>query len=366
MKLWSVLYGVPRIRIISVIVAFSIVIAGSGALVALNGAATKKVTTVSASYPVLREGSVGAAVKALQAQLNTWGAKPAVVVDGIFGPKTLAATKAFQRARKLAAKGIVGPQTWTALLTNAPMPKASSKPSPTPAPNRASTPQYWTMAPSANGGQTAFPRDDTYCADHIAPEPERIPANYTANHTPGPADPSTIPWGPWTKDQGELWTGYLSKVDGHFTGTTDEILEWAACKWGLDENWLKAEAVVESSWYQSEIGDGGLSYGILQVKDSGSTPLTNDAWGGYPWTQNSTAVDADFVAAYLRATFDGARDTSFYDGQTVGQIAAAHGWDYVMWGAVGSWYSGDWYADGAQDYFASVQNNLASSTWKTY
>ena len=166
------------------IVAFSIVIAGSGALVALNGAATKKVTTVSASYPVLREGSVGAAVKALQAQLNTWGAKPAVVVDGIFGPKTLAATMAFQRARKLAAKGIVGPQTWTALLTNAPMPKASSKPSPTPAPNRASTPQYWTMAPSANGGQTAFPRDDTYCADHIAPEPERIPANYTANHTP--------------------------------------------------------------------------------------------------------------------------------------------------------------------------------------
>ena len=362
MKLWSVLYGVPRIRIISAIVALAIVISGSCALVALNGAAPKKATTVSASYPVLREGSAGAAVKALQAHLNTWGAKPAVVVDGIFGPQTLAAIKAFQRARKLGAEGIVGPETWRALLTNAPRPE----PSTTPAPNPASTPQYWTMAPSANSGQTAFPRDDTYCANHIAPQPERIPANYKANHTPGPADPSTIPWGPWTKDQGQLWTDYLSKVDGHFTGTTDEILEWAACKWGLDENWLKAEAVAESSWYQSEIGDDGVSYGILQVKDSGSTPLTNDAWGGYPWTQNSTAVDADFVAAYLRATFDGARGTSFYDGQTVGQIAAAHGWDYVMWGAVGSWYSGDWYADGAQDYFGTVQNNLASSAWKSY
>ena len=36
--------------------------------------------------------------------------------DGIFGPKTLSSVEAFQRANHLAADGVVGPLTWTALL----------------------------------------------------------------------------------------------------------------------------------------------------------------------------------------------------------------------------------------------------------
>jgi peptidoglycan hydrolase-like protein with peptidoglycan-binding domain len=37
-------------------------------------------------------------------------------VDGIFGPKTEAAVRAFQQNENLAVDGIVGTQTWTALL----------------------------------------------------------------------------------------------------------------------------------------------------------------------------------------------------------------------------------------------------------
>ena len=216
------------------------------------------------------------------------------------------------------------------------------------------------MAPSANGGQSAFPRDDTYCANHIAPQPERIPANYTANHTPGPADPATIPWGPWTKDQGELWTDYLSKVDGHFTGTDDEILEWAACKWGLDENWLKAEAVAESSWYQSEIGDDGLSYGILQVKDSSSTPLTNDAWGGYPWTQILPQLTPISLLRTCVPLLMGSGDLLLRRGRPSARLRQRMAGINVMWGAVGSWYSGDWYADGRRTTL-----RLYRTTWRT-
>ena len=76
--------------------------------------------------PMLRQGDTGAAVKTLQTRLDAWGAT--LVVDGDFGPDTLAAVKAFQAAHKLSVDGIVGPLTWAAL--NEP----PSGPQPYPAP----------------------------------------------------------------------------------------------------------------------------------------------------------------------------------------------------------------------------------------
>jgi peptidoglycan hydrolase-like protein with peptidoglycan-binding domain len=70
----------------------------------------------------VRRGSRGAAVSELQTRLNVWIARtPGVglaplAVDGIFGPKTDAAVRAFQRAGRLLVDGVVGPQTWGALL----------------------------------------------------------------------------------------------------------------------------------------------------------------------------------------------------------------------------------------------------------
>lgn len=60
-------------------------------------------------------GIVNSNVTAIQAKLAALGFNPGPV-DGIFGPKSLAAIKAFQKSRGLAADGIVGPLTWHALF----------------------------------------------------------------------------------------------------------------------------------------------------------------------------------------------------------------------------------------------------------
>lgn len=65
--------------------------------------------------PTLRSGSRGPDVLYLQGRLNARGATPPLVLDGIFGPKTNAAVRAFQGSRGLVVDGIVGPKTWTAL-----------------------------------------------------------------------------------------------------------------------------------------------------------------------------------------------------------------------------------------------------------
>jgi peptidoglycan hydrolase-like protein with peptidoglycan-binding domain len=69
--------------------------------------------------PQLSIGSQGPAVKEMQGLLNYWGCS--LVKDGIFGPKTLAAVKAFQEWVFLTPDGIVGPKTWHALYDSAPV-----------------------------------------------------------------------------------------------------------------------------------------------------------------------------------------------------------------------------------------------------
>jgi hypothetical protein len=64
--------------------------------------------------PLLRRGSRGDAVRDLQAALLRAGFSPGPI-DGIFGPQTEGAVRAFQLARSLLLDGIVGPQTWGAL-----------------------------------------------------------------------------------------------------------------------------------------------------------------------------------------------------------------------------------------------------------
>lgn len=70
----------------------------------------KPVTT----YPTLRKGSRGEAVKILQQRLNSFGYP--IVCDSIFGNNTYNAVIAFQGEKNLVKDGIVGSKTWTALM----------------------------------------------------------------------------------------------------------------------------------------------------------------------------------------------------------------------------------------------------------
>lgn len=65
--------------------------------------------------PTIRRGSRGQDVATAQTALNSLGYN-AGRVDGVFGAGTEGAVKQFQAAHRLLVDGIVGPQSWAALL----------------------------------------------------------------------------------------------------------------------------------------------------------------------------------------------------------------------------------------------------------
>ena len=65
---------------------------------------------------LLRYGDRGTAVREAQQALLRSGFNPGPA-DGVFGPKTQAAVKAFQKARGLAVDGLIGPKTLASLGT---------------------------------------------------------------------------------------------------------------------------------------------------------------------------------------------------------------------------------------------------------
>ena len=70
--------------------------------------------TLGAEAEVLKNGSTGAQVKTVQTKLKNWGYYTGSV-DGIYGPKTVAAVKYFQRVNGLTQDGIVGAKTAAAM-----------------------------------------------------------------------------------------------------------------------------------------------------------------------------------------------------------------------------------------------------------
>ncbi len=84
-------------------------------------------------------------------------------------------------------------------------------------------------------------------------EPRRANARY--NHTV-PSHVRLQPENVADHAYDPRWNGYiLRRVTGHFTGTTDEIFQWAAAKWGLPDNVLRTIAYMESDWHQRNYGD---------------------------------------------------------------------------------------------------------------
>ena len=225
-----------------------------------------------------------------------------------------------------------------------------------------SKPNYFGTEPSH---ASYLPRSDSYCASAVnAHFWEPRPDNYQANQTVLPPPHGWNDENYWT-----MWRDKRAKVTGNFKGTTTEILQWAACKWGIDEDTIRAAAVHESYWHMSTVGDvcgpvGEASYGILQIKNKDCSGAMIQ--GGYPDTTKATALDADWYAARMRSCYDG----DFYDGgnwlyrgQTVDQIAKKNGWSFVFWGCIGFHYSGNW--SPGQPYELEVRQYLAKRAWET-
>ena len=100
------------------------------------GKAAKDTRPTPSNARPVGKGETGKRVSDLQARLNALGAKPPLKLDGIFGPKTLAAVRAFQKSHGLKVDGLVGPLTTAALRTRH---TATAKPSAKPPAKAAKT-----------------------------------------------------------------------------------------------------------------------------------------------------------------------------------------------------------------------------------
>jgi hypothetical protein len=192
------------------------------------------------------------------------------------------------------------------------------------------------------------------------PRPENYPENLTTGNAVGSI----------TADPDNARPDFTERVNGGFTGTTDELVQFYACKWGWDEDYLRAVMVQESNWSQEQLGDfepqsGGncrpgygdpcpTSFGITQVR----TYFYPDTW---PNARDSTPFNIDYYLANQRACYEGhttwLNDPSRqYQGKTYGAGDA--------WGCIGWWFSGGtWWGPANQDYISKVQGRLAARVW---
>lgn len=244
---------------------------------------------------------------------------------------------------------------------------------------------------------------------------EPRPTNFQENHTMPAVGAmaaafATRPRGSEYDSRWDSWL--LPRVSGRFTGTTDEIFQWAACKWGLSDNLLRGMAVRESTWFQvlhftdgqcywnRGCGDafsgpnadtvtycnglatsGGHDYQTdTNSASAGKYPYTpaagmcpktfsilgimsweNPAWvapapayaqnqnGTFPFTRDSTAAAADYLAGYIRGCYNG----------------------WIHWlgpagdmnGCVGAWYAGNWHSADGDAYAGRVQTEITNLTW---
>lgn len=204
------------------------------------------------------------------------------------------------------------------------------------------------------------------CEQWVRPTAEVVPENTPYNQTTG---------------KSVVGQTYLSsnidaadleaRIDGDYTGTTDEIIQWGACKWGFDEDLVRAQAYVESTWFAGKLGDCGedaqpetggkggcASVGIMQVRSANLDPVFPGVW---PESWKSTALNIDYALAVKRACFEG------YEVWLQDQPDARAPYDSGdEWGCMGRWFSGTWYNDPANDYLEEVQRRLEERAWETY
>ena len=211
---------------------------------------------------------------------------------------------------------------------------------------------------------------DAQCAAAIRPTPENKRMNVTFNATRGTQHLGS---NFFTSSDPRANTQIAARVTGNFVGTTDEIIQWVACKWGIDEDLVRAQDALESWWRQTNLGnwttnaarcapghplgaDGKPgecpgSWGALQV----NYYYYSSAW---PSVALSTAFNLDTAYAVWRACFEG-YEWWLNDVTHVGLYVAGD-----VWGCMGRWNTGKWHTPEAETYISDVQSRLATRFWE--
>ncbi|MFN8020782.1 MAG: hypothetical protein U0Q03_04565 [Acidimicrobiales bacterium] len=203
----------------------------------------------------------------------------------------------------------------------------------------------------APGGQ--LPSDEACAAAVRAnPSPENRPRNVSYNNTAWHSIP-----------------GFYERATGNFTGSTDDIIRWTACKWGYDEYVLRAQAARESTGKMDALGVWvSNSAQCLPGHPIGADGRPGQCPGaigiiqifGYYFPQaiegstRSTAYNLDIGIAIWRDCYEGG-ESWLGNGYHAGDL----------WGCVGRFYSGAWYDSGANWYINELQTWAAQKYWET-
>jgi hypothetical protein len=213
---------------------------------------------------------------------------------------------------------------------------------------------------------------ESTCAARIVPSSfEPRSDNYAANHqVPTAGQIANLqPWNP-SIGMDSKSDSLRKQITGNYTGTTDEILQWVACKWGIDVNIVRAEAITESNWHQSQLGDYTTnqslcppgtwngsscyqSYGILQIKYT----YFKTEW---PMSRQDTAFNAEFVYGWIRNCYEGWANYLYGLTPSPG-YPSYHAGD--IWGCLGFWFSGGWYTSGAINYINITMQYYQQKPW---
>jgi hypothetical protein len=238
-------------------------------------------------------------------------------------------------------------------------------PAPAPAPLPAAAVTTWRAAGAA-------PLSDAEAAAGVRAAPENRPANAAANaYRPTAAELTTFRTGQ-TDVYGRTALAYnrlTANVTGAFSGTTDEILQWAARKWGIPEDVVRAVAANESWWNMSQLGDrltvsDPLSYPLLSRISGTSDVYQSLGTMQVKWTPQglhqgteslrwkSTAFNVDYWGSVVRYYYDGLCDW----------CSAGYGAGQA-WSSIGAWYNPSPWNTGSQTYQDQVKALVAQRPW---
>ena len=258
---------------------------------------------------------------------------------------------------------------------------------------------------SPPGSWSALP-DDEGCSRRVHTSTwEPRPDNYYPNHMVPPRQGvrSSLAALPRNSSYASRWYRWLlPRVSGAHVGTTDENIQWAACKWGISDNLLRAVAVHESTWTQYDtyrsgrcvqkmgcgdlitqstaasreycafISQAGHDYerdygrgrcpatfsivGVKSWRDPRWGAMPHNQNGTFPYNRDSTAFALDYLGSFLRGCYEG----------WVSWLANTGDRSYAagdLRGCLGAWYAGAWRSAPAKTYVSLVMRDMRERAW---
>jgi len=334
--------------------------------------------------------------------------------------------------------------TPTGTATASPTPTVDPPPTPTTAPTPTAAPtETATSTPVKTATPTATPTTTAHysmqgpgaslpteasCVSAVNASP--IPENAPWNENDGTGYNSNLPPAGGVPDYfyanapccNEMPSSDFAAVDGNYSGSTDDLIRITACKWGIDEDYVRSQAWIESDWHQdcaaahggsgcNEGGDlnnpsgdpsglavtaitpGGVFSDFNGFGDPGSSSDHWDSWSivqtkvyyawmTWPMMEESTPFGLDYRYAEMRGCVNG-DEYSYYNSQSSAQgtdyqnaVSAARtnpsgasriaGWtnlQYLSYGCIDTHYSGDWFDGDSDSYLTEFLNRLATAPW---